>query len=85
MIPLVARGIASLAGRMLARNPQLGKNIFSLLRKKPKGITLYRGETARLPGDLSKSEIIRRNLAVNQLGPDIKSDSLRKLAMGRWF
>ena len=85
MIPLVARGIASLAGRMLARNPQLGKNIFSLLRKKPKGITLYRGETARLPGDLSKSEIIRRNLAINQLGPDIKSDRLRKLAMGRWF
>ena len=77
-------GIASLAGRMLARNPRLGKKIFDLF-KKPKGITLYRGETARLPGAPSKSEIIRRNLAVNQLGPDIKSDSLRKLAMGRWF
>ena len=79
MIPLVARGIASLAGRLIARNPRLGKNIFSLLRKKPKGITLYRGESARLFGDPSKSEIIRRNLS------DIKSDRLRKLAMGRWF
>ena len=79
MLPIVARGIASLAGRMISRNPQLGKNIFSLLRKKPKGITLYRGEPARLFGDPSKSEIIKRNLS------DIKSDRLRKLAMGRWF
>jgi hypothetical protein len=78
MIPIVARGIASLAGRMISRNPQLGKNIFSLFNK-PKGITLYRGEPARLFGDPSKSEIIKRNLS------DIKSDRLRKLAMGRWF
>jgi hypothetical protein len=43
MIPLVARGIASLAGRMIARNPRLGKKIFDLL-KKPKGITrVWRG------------------------------------------
>jgi len=75
MLPLVARGIASLAGRMMTRNPRLGRNL----------ITLYRGEPARLLGAPSKSEIIRRNLAVNQLGPDIKSDRLRKLAMGRWF
>ena len=46
MIPLVARGIASLAGRMATRNPGLGKKIFDLL-KKPKGITLYRGEPAK--------------------------------------
>ena len=69
MIPLVARGIASLAGRMMTRNPRLGRNL----------ITLYRGEPARLLGSPSKSEIIKRNLS------DIKSDRLRKLAMGRWF
>ena len=44
MIPLVARGIASLAGRMIARNPRLGKNLLSLFNKKPKGIAVYRGE-----------------------------------------
>jgi hypothetical protein len=71
-------GIASLAARMAARNPRLGKKIFDLF-KKPKGITLYRGEDARLLGSPSKSEIIKRNLS------DIKSDRLRKLAMGRWF
>ena len=38
MIPLVARGIASLAGRMATRNPQLGKNLLKLFNK-PKGIT----------------------------------------------
>jgi hypothetical protein len=32
MIPLVARGIASLAGRMALRNPRLGKNLISLFR-----------------------------------------------------
>ena len=79
MLPLVGRGLISLATRLAARNPRLGKNLLSLLRKKPKGITLYRGEPARLFGDPSKSEIIRRNLS------DIKSDRLRKLAMGRWF
>ena len=69
MIPIVARGIASLAGRMATRNPRLGKNL----------ITLYRGEPARLLGSPSKSEIIKRNLF------EQKSDRLRKLAMGRWF
>ena len=69
MIPIVARGIASLAGRMIARNPRLGKKL----------ITLYRGEPARLLGSPSKSEIIKRNLF------EQKSDRLRKLAMGRWF
>ena len=44
MIPLVARGIASLAGRMISRNPRLGKNLLSLFNKKPKGIAVYRGE-----------------------------------------
>ena len=69
MIPIVARGIASLAGRMISRNPRLGKKL----------ITLYRGEPARLLGSPSKSEIIKRNLF------EQKSDRLRKLAMGRWF
>ena len=32
MIPIVARGIASLAGRLIARNPRLGKNLLSLFR-----------------------------------------------------
>ena len=32
MIPLVARGIASLAGRLAMRNPRLGKNLISLYR-----------------------------------------------------
>ena len=78
MIPIVARGIASLAGRLMTRNPRLGKKVFDLL-KKPKGITVFRGEHFRLPGDPSKSEIIKRNLS------GLKSDRLRKLAMGRWF
>ena len=32
MLPIVARGIASLAGRMISRNPRLGKNLISLFR-----------------------------------------------------
>ena len=32
MLPIVARGIMSLAGRMMARNPRLGKNLISLFR-----------------------------------------------------
>ena len=35
MLPIVARGIASLAARMISRNPRLGKNL----------ITLFRGES----------------------------------------
>jgi len=43
MISLVARGIASLGGRLIARNPRLGKKIFDLL-KRPSGITrVWRG------------------------------------------
>jgi len=45
MIPLVARGIASLAGRLIARNPRLGKKIFDLL-KRPPYMTVFRGEPA---------------------------------------
>ena len=43
MIPLVARGLASLAGRLIARNPRLGKKIFELI-KKPPHMTVFRGE-----------------------------------------
>ena len=32
MLPIVARGIASLAGRLMTRNPRLGKNLISLFR-----------------------------------------------------
>ena len=32
MLPIVARGIASLAARMISRNPRLGKNLISLFR-----------------------------------------------------
>ena len=78
MIPLVARGIASLAGRLIARNPRLGKKLFDLF-KKDRGITLYRGEHARLPGDISKSEMAKSIYSTH------KNDRLRKLAMGRWF
>ena len=43
MLPIVARGIASLAGRMATRNPRLGKKIFDLF-KKDKDITrVWRG------------------------------------------
>ena len=45
MIPLVARGLASLAGRLIARNPRLGKKIFELI-KKPAHMTVFRGEPA---------------------------------------
>ena len=72
-------GIASLAGRMLARNPRLGKNIFSLLRKKPKGITVFRGEPWK-----SSSSI--KDMAKWMYGPGTKSNNpLRFGAAGRWF
>ena len=44
MLPIVARGIASLAGRMMTRNPRIGKNLLNLFNKEPKGIAVYRGE-----------------------------------------
>ena len=56
MIPLVARGIASLAGRMIARNPRLGKKIFDLL-KRPKGITVYRGQNVVHRSSLAKNPL----------------------------
>ena len=82
MIPLVARGLASLAGRMITRNPRLGKKIFDLLRKKPtEGITVFRGEHFRLPGEASKASMAK-------MFDDMSSvpyPGLRKQAMGRWF
>ena len=88
MISIVARGIASLAGRMATRNPQLGKNIFNLLRKKPKGITVYRGDIVRDGYALPKSEIAKMydsSKAVFTPSGEFSNPELRKLAMGRWF
>ena len=82
MLPLVGRGIASLAGRLIARNPRLGKNIFSLLRKKPtEGITVFRGEPW-------KSSASLKDMAKWMYGPGTGSQSnnpLRFGATGRWF
>ena len=69
MIPLVARGLASLAGRMITRNPRLGKKIFDLL-KKPKGITVYRGQNV----------VHRSSLADAQ-----KAMGSHGAGVGRWF
>jgi len=80
MIPLVARGIMSLAGRMIARNPRLGKKIFDLF-KKDRGITLYRGEPTRLAGDASKASMAKMFDNISTL----PYPGLRKQAMGRWF
>ena len=81
MISLVARGIASLAGRMATRNPRLGKKIFDLLRKKPtEGITVFRGEHFRLPGEASKASMAKMFDMSTLPYP-----GLRKQAMGRWF
>ena len=80
MISLVARGIASLAGRMATRNPRLGKKIFDLL-KRPKGIAVYRGEPWK-----SRSSI--KDMAKWMYGPGTGSQSnnpLRFGATGRWF
>ena len=80
MISLVARGIASLAGRMATRNPRLGKKIFDLL-KRPKGITLYRGEPA-------KPIVSLKDQVKHMYGKDsffYKNNILRQSAAGRWF
>ena len=74
-------GIASLAGRMATRNPGLGKKIFDLL-KKPKGITLYRGEPAKPFYSLkeqAKHMYGRKDSLFYGVNP------LRKAAAGRWF
>ena len=81
----VARGIASLASRMATRNPQLGKNIFSLLRKKPKGITVYRGDIVRDKYALPKSEIAKMYTENQSRIFPFSNPKLRELAMGRWF
>jgi len=80
MLPIVARGIASLAGRLITKNPRLGKKIFDLL-KRPSGITVFRGERARLFGDPSKASIAKMFDDVSTL----PYPGLRKQAMGRWF
>ena len=81
MIPLVARGIASLAGRMIARNPRLGKNLLSLFNKKSKGIAVYRGEPWKTKSTLDQ-------MAKWMYGPGTGGQSnnpLRFGATGRWF
>ena len=81
MLPLVGRGIASLASRMIARNPRLGKNLLSLFNKKPKGITVFRGEPW-------KSTASIKDMAKWMYGPGTHSQSnnpLRFGAAGRWF
>ena len=81
MLPLVGRGIASLAGRMLARNPRLGKNLLSLFNKKPKGIAVYRGEAWKNRSTLDQ-------MAKMMYGPGTGRQSnnpLRFGATGRWF
>ena len=69
MIPIVARGIASLAGRMATRNPRLGKKIFDLL-KRPKGIMVYRGQNL-----VHRSSLAETQKAMGSYGAGV----------GRWF
>ena len=69
MIPLVGRGIASLAGRMMTRNPRLGKKLFDLF-KKPKGITVYRGQNV-----VHRSSLADAQKAMGSYGTGV----------GRWF
>ena len=81
MLPIVARGIASLAGRMMTRNPRLGKNLISLFNKKPKGIAVYRGEPWKTKSTLDQ-------MAKWMYGPGTGGQSnnpLRFGATGRWF
>ena len=81
MIPLVARGIASLAGRMMTRNPRLGKNLISLFNKKPKGIAVYRGEPWKPRSTLDQ-------MATWMYGPGKggqHNNPLRFGATGSWF
>ena len=78
-------GIISLAARMAARNPRLGKKIFDLARKKPKGIAVYRGDVASFK-TLPKSTMAKMYSEANQskIMP-LTNPRLRELAMGRWF
>ena len=91
MIALVGRGIASLAGRMATRNPRLGKKIFDLL-KKPKGITVYRGEPWKSKDTLQEMANMMygsgRIGVLKNLGKTVPSNAtnpLRQAAAGRWF
>ena len=80
MLPLVARGIASLAVRLIARNPRLGKKIFDLLKKPTEGITVFRGQPAR---PMPKFEV-EKMYTPGGVFP-WKNPELRKQAIGRWF
>ena len=63
MLPLVGRGIASLVGRMMTRNPRLGKNL----------ITLFRGESfpqRNIKGFKDKAKFFKTTI------PAIKKDTL---------
>ena len=83
MLPLVGRGIASLAGRMISRNPRLGKKIFDLF-KKPKGIAVYRGDVASFK-TLPKSTMAKMYSENQSKTMPLTNPRLRELAMGRWF
>ena len=76
-------GIASLAARMAARNPRLGKRIFDLI-KKPKGIAVYRGDVAGFKS-LPKSTMAKMYSDQPQGLRAFSQPKLRELAMGRWF
>ena len=81
MIPIVARGIASLAGRLIARNPRLGKKLFDLF-KKDKGITLYRGEPAKPFYSLKEQA---KHMYGKKDALFYGKNPLREAAAGRWF
>ena len=81
MLPIVARGIASLAGRMMTRNPRIGKNLLNLFNKEPKGIAVYRGEPWKNRSTLD-------HMAKWMYGPGKggqHNNPLRFGATGRWF
>ena len=81
MLPIVARGIASLAGRMMTRNPRIGKNLLNLFNKEPKGIAVYRGEPWKNKSTLDQ-------MAKWMYGPGKggqHNNPLRFGATGRWF
>ena len=77
MIPLVARGLMSLAGRMMARNPRLGKKLITLYSGKMKrGLNTERriAEHAKEFG-LSK-KIIRKDMFKDQWWSTDKSQAM---------
>jgi len=77
MIPIVARGIASLAGRMIARNPRLGRKLITLYSGKMKrGLNTERriAETAKEFG-LSK-KVVRKEMFKDQWWSTDKSQAM---------